>query len=84
MKIKNTLNTPNAAASVYFEPNETKDLSKDLVDLILIAGKDFEIVKEKAQEIKQEIQEEPTDLKCKCGFEAKTKAGLRAHQRKCL
>jgi hypothetical protein len=75
MKIRNTLNTANAAASVYFEPLEEKDLDKATVDLILYAGEDFEVVRETIKE--------PTELQCKCGFEAKTKAGLKAHQRKC-
>jgi cellobiose-specific phosphotransferase system component IIA len=77
MKVKNILNTANAAASVYFEPLEEKDLDQETVDLILFAGKGFEIVVEAVEEL------EETELECKCGFRAKTKAGLKAHQRKC-
>ena len=95
MKIKNIKNTLNSATGtdLIFEPKEVKDLPEETAKLILHLAEDFEedtsqeIVSEITPETTPEVAPEPVledSLTCECGFKAKTKAGLKAHQRKCL
>lgn len=92
MKIKNTLNTLNAAAGLgmIFEPNEVKELSQEVGLFILTHSKDFveeaeeetEEETEKVEEVK-EVEKETKKCVCDvCGYEAKNANGLRLHKKK--
>ena len=60
MKIKNTLNTLNAAAGLgmIFEPNEVKELSQEVGLFILTHSKDFvEEAEEETEEETEKVEE---------------------------
>jgi hypothetical protein len=84
MKIKNTLNTLNAAAGLgmIFEPNEVKELSQEVGLFILTHSEDFMEDKEAKEEVKEEAKEENKFICDVCGYEAKNANGLRLHKKK--